>query len=62
MIENNQLFVVKDSVLDLITVDPVYFSADNVVVKGIANGTLILSKPLPGAYSGMQVKIFTEKE
>jgi len=62
LIENNQLFVVRDSILDLITVNPVYFSADNVILKGIENGTLILSKPIPGAYSGMQVKIFTEKE
>jgi len=62
LINDRQLFVVKDSVLDLITVNPVYFSAENVVLKGIENGTLILSKPLPGAYIGMQVKIFTEKQ
>jgi len=27
------------------------------VVKGLDNGTTILSKPVPGAYSGMKIKI-----
>ena len=51
----------RDSVLDLIDVNPVYFSAENVVLKGLEDGTLLLSKMLPGAYDGMQVKIFQEK-
>jgi len=62
LINNEQLFVVKDSVLDLITVKPVYYSTENVVIKGIEDGTLILSKPVPGAYSGMHVKIFHEND
>ncbi len=57
LIDNKQLFVVRDSVLSIINVNPVYFSAESVVVKGIENGTLILSKPVPGAYDGMKVKI-----
>jgi len=62
LVDNKQLFVVKDSILDLIDVQPVYFSADSAVIKGIENGTLILSKPTPGAYQGMQVKIFEDKQ
>ena len=60
LVDNKQLFVVRDSILDLIDVNPVYFSAENAVIKGIQNGTLLLSKPTPGAYNGMQVKIFEE--
>ena len=62
LVDNNQLYVVRDSILELIDVDPVYFSAESAVVKGIENGTLMLSKPTPGAYQGMQVKIFQDKK
>jgi len=62
LIDNRQLFVVQDSVLNLIDVEPVFFSAESAVIKGIENGTMILAKPTPGAYSGMQVKIFQDKQ
>lgn len=52
-----QLFVVKDSVLDLVTVKPVYISDDTAIVKGLTNGTKIVSKPILGAYQGMIVEI-----
>ncbi|EAQ39198.1 efflux transporter, RND family, MFP subunit [Dokdonia sp. MED134] len=59
---NNELFMVRDSILDVIEVNPVYFSDKEVVVKGIPEGTKIVSKPVPGAYAGMLVKIYSEKE
>ena len=62
LVNDNQIFAVRDSILDLIDVNPVYFSADKVVVKGVKNGTQILAKPTPGAYQGMLVKIFEEKK
>ncbi|MEP0264865.1 HlyD family efflux transporter periplasmic adaptor subunit [Dokdonia sp.] len=58
---NDQLFVVRDSILDLIDVKPVYFSERSMIVKGIPNGTTIVSKPIPGAYAGMLVQIYREK-
>lgn len=60
--EENQLFVVKDSLLDLMDVQPVYFSDKTVVLKGAEEGALILKRPVPGAYPGMLVKIFQENE
>lgn len=62
LIDNHQLYVVKDSVLDLIDVTPVYFSAEKAVIKGVENGTQLVSKPTPGAYPGMRVKIFQSKK
>jgi multidrug efflux pump subunit AcrA (membrane-fusion protein) len=56
LFESNKVFVVKDSVLDVIKVQPVYFSDKTVVIKGVENGEVIVSKPVPGAYSGMAVK------
>ncbi len=54
--ENNQIYVVKDSILDLLDVKPVYFSDKKVVLKSIPNNTIILKRPVPGAYAGMIVK------
>lgn len=62
VLENNQIFVVKDSVLDVIDVKPVYFSDSKVVLKEVPNGTIIVSRPIPGAYSGMLVKPFEENK
>jgi len=61
LLENDQIFVVRDSILDIIDVKPVYFSDKKVVLKEVPDGTTIITKPVVGAYAGMQVKIFEEK-
>ncbi|MDG1728521.1 MAG: HlyD family efflux transporter periplasmic adaptor subunit [Algibacter sp.] len=58
--ENDEIFIVRDSVLDVISAKPVYFSDTKVVLKNVANGTVILKKTVPGAYAGMLVKPFKE--
>ena len=62
LLENNQIFVLRDSILDVINVNPVYFSDKTVVLKEIPDGTTILSKPLMGAYTGMLVKKYQGKD
>jgi multidrug efflux pump subunit AcrA (membrane-fusion protein) len=57
--DRNTIFVLKDSVLDVVPVKPVYFTDTKVVLKGLEDGTLFISKPVPGAYSGMLVKPFS---
>lgn len=54
--DGEQLFTVQDTVLKLQKVQPVHFSDKTVVVTGIPDETIILSKILPGAYEGMIVK------
>ena len=61
LLENNQLFIVRDSVLDIATVTPVYFKEKTVVIKGLNDGTTILARPVPGAYAGMSVTILEEE-
>jgi len=61
LLENDQIFVVRDSILDLIDVRPVYFSEKRVVLKEVPDGTVIMAKPLLGAYTGMAVKIYQDK-
>ncbi len=61
LLDGNRIFVVRDSVLDIIEVNPVYFSDKRVVLKDVPNGVIIMSKPLSGAYTGMAVKIYSEQ-
>ena len=61
VLEGNQIFIVRDSILDIIQVKPVYFSDTKVVLKDVPNGTVIVSKPIPGAYAGMLVKPYKKK-
>ena len=61
LVDNDKLFVVKqDTMLDLVTVEPVFFKENTAVVKNLPDGTKLLSKVIPGAYVGMKVKIFTD--
>ncbi len=62
LLENNQIFVVKDSILDLMDVQPVFFTDKTVVLKNVPDGEVIVSKPITGSYSGMLVKIFDESK
>lgn len=61
LVNESEVYVVRDSVLDLIAVDPVHFSDKNVVIKGLEDGLLMLSKPIPGAYPGMKVKYIMDE-
>lgn len=62
LLESNEIFVVRDSVLDLISVRPVHFSQKTVVLKEVPDGTIILSRQVPGAYAGMLVKPASQPE
>lgn len=57
LINNNSVYAVKDTILKLIKVNPVYFNAETVVVKGLQNNTSVLTQSVPGAFNGMVVKI-----
>lgn len=60
LLENDRIFVVRDSILDLLDVNPVYFTDRTVVLKDVPEGLAIVSKPVVGAYAGMLVKIYQE--
>ena len=62
LINNESVFVLNDSILNLVKVNPVYFKDKTVVIKGLLNGTKILTKNVPGAYTGMAVKVFKGNE
>ncbi len=57
LIDNKSVYIVKnDSILTLQNINPVYFGAENVVIKGLKNRDRILTQPLPVAFDGMIVK------
>ena len=62
LLENDQIFVVRDSVLELIPVRPVYYTDKKVVLKDVPDGTAMVSRPVVGAYKGMLVKIYREQK
>ncbi len=63
LVDNSAVYTVKnDSILTLSEVNPVYFGAEKVVIKGLQNGDKILSQNLPGAFDGMIVKTETKNK
>ncbi|MFQ5447964.1 MAG: efflux RND transporter periplasmic adaptor subunit [Saprospiraceae bacterium] len=58
LVDGSKLFVVRDSVLEYASVTPVFFKDKTVIVRGLEDGTQLLSKAVPGAYAGMKVKVF----
>lgn len=62
LVDNIAVYTVKnDSILTLTKVNPVYFSAETAVIKGLNNNDKILTQNLPGAFDGMIVKINKKK-
>jgi multidrug efflux pump subunit AcrA (membrane-fusion protein) len=53
---NNQIFIINDTVLAYKTIRPVYFFEQNAIVKGLNDGDVIMTSNLSSAYPGMLVK------
>ncbi len=60
LVEESNLFIVEDNKLKIISVTPVFYNQKTVIVKGLADGQKLLVKMIPGAFSGMKVKISEE--
>lgn len=58
--ESGELFILRDSILDLAPVNPVFFTDETVILKGLENGTVYLSRSIPGAYPGMLVRPYRD--
>jgi multidrug efflux pump subunit AcrA (membrane-fusion protein) len=60
LVGENQVFYVRDTLLQVTTIDPVYYKDRTVVVKGLENGMRILARPVPGAFAGMTVQVLED--
>ena len=62
LVDNMAVYTVKnDSILSLVTINPVYFGSETVIIKGLENNAKLLTQTLPGAFDGMIVKINKNK-
>ncbi len=57
LINEMEVFAVEDNKLVVKKVNPVYYTDKTAVIKGLADGTQMVSRPIAGAYAGMPVKI-----
>ncbi len=55
LINQKSVFVFKDSVIELTTVEILKYKENTIVIKGLNDGVEIVSNPLPGSYNGMKV-------
>lgn len=53
----NQVYVVQDSILVQKTIEPLHFNDRTVIVRGLEDKQLVLSKMAPGSFPGMKVKV-----
>jgi len=58
LIDESKLYIVKDSVLHLMEIQPLHFTQKTVIVNGLQNGDEVITRIVPGAYDGMEVKIY----
>ncbi len=57
LLDNDKVFIVKENALHLVSVVPVYYTERTVIVRGLEDGTQLMSRAVPGAYPGMSVRI-----
>jgi len=57
LVNNGSVYVVRENQLRLLPVNVVYNKESSVIIQGIEDGEMLLSKPFPGAFEGMNVTI-----
>ena len=55
LINDQNVYIVKDSTLQMVPITVVHRTSDSVVVRGLEDDMQIVTRPVPGAYSGMAV-------
>lgn len=58
LVDQKWVFVVQNEALELQAVEPVRFSVEQLIVKGIPDGTTLLNESVAGAYKGMEVQAY----
>ncbi len=55
LVDNNNLFIVQDSSLNLVPIEILYRTNRTAIVSGLENGMHVVTRQVAGAYSGMKV-------
>lgn len=58
LIDKKEVYVYENGFLKLQPVVPVYFNKKTVLIQGLKEGQLLVTRPVSGAFEGMQVKLF----
>jgi len=58
---NGHIYILEDSVLQLKAVEIVAEESEQLIVRGLVNGTQILGEPVSGAYEGKKINPINEK-
>ena len=61
LVDNNQVYIVEDSMLVLKSITTEYFSQTTAVITGLTNGQQVLTKVPPAAFDGMKVIVYKGK-
>ena len=62
LVDQKGLYAVQDSFLQLRKVQVVKITEEHAIVRGLENGTPILSEMIPGAFDGMKVKAINQEK
>ncbi|MFK7954166.1 MAG: efflux RND transporter periplasmic adaptor subunit [Ekhidna sp.] len=57
LLNEQEIFVVENDELVVMKINPVHYTEKTAVIKGLKNGTQIISRPVAGGYAGMPVKM-----
>ena len=60
LVNQSELFVVKEGKLQARTIQPVYFTQSTVIVRGLEDGEQLITRPVAGGYHGMEVQVINQ--
>jgi multidrug efflux pump subunit AcrA (membrane-fusion protein) len=58
LVDDSKVYFVENGILKLADVKPVFYNEKTVIVQGLEDDQQIITRAVPGAYEGMEVKIF----
>ena len=62
LIDNQQVYVVEDSMLVLRSIQTAYFNQTTAIISGLKDGEVVLTKVPPAAFEGMKVIVYKGKQ
>jgi multidrug efflux pump subunit AcrA (membrane-fusion protein) len=60
LVNQSEVFVVNDDKLEARVIEPVYFTKSTVIVRGLEDGSRLISRPVAGGYHGMEVQVINQ--
>ena len=55
LIEQDNVFIIKDSLMDLVEIRPVHLTTRTAIVTGLSDGDMLVNETVSGAYEGLVV-------